>query len=383
MPTAYVDRKPERVSGVANTPTVSIGHSLIRAGDRLAVLLPWPRQPSTCFINLRPTAGGPGNFVRKLAREFQRQEISVTFRRLRSAQGALLFSVSWGDWFHRLCRLWGVRTVLRVNGFMVPSYFDNRPQPPGYQDRRLALADMALNYRLQRDLHLSDFVIYQSAFCKQMADHFLYDRRENYAIVLNGVDLDQFRPVARRPGRRRLLSAGSLRHEYVLGTVLPVFSRLWQQHDLELLIVGSRDNVSRRGLESFCQKHPQAAERIRVIGPVPNAEMPRHMREADILVHPRLGDSCPNTVVEAMACGLPVVCGSWGGVVELVGEGGIVVPTEEWAYGERYVKDLAEAVERILGDLERYRGAARARAEAKFDIRATAHHYSTALGIAI
>ena len=141
-----------------------------------------------------------GHLCQKLVREFEDQNIHTTFRQLRSAQAALLFSVSWGDWFHRLCRRWGVRTVLRVDGFLVPSYFDNRPQPEGYQDRRLKLSDMAQNYRLQRDLFLSDFVVYQSAFSKQMADEFLYNRRGISPSSTMALTCSAFIPARRAAG---------------------------------------------------------------------------------------------------------------------------------------------------------------------------------------
>ena len=356
---------------------------LVRTTDRLSTFLPWPHSVSRsqCFINLRPGPGGPGNFVAKLAPEFQRQGISVTHRRLRSSLAALLFSVSWGDRFHRLCRRWGVRTVLRVNGLYLPTYFDNRPRPPGFQDCRLTLDLMTTNFRMQRDLLLSDFVIYQSAFSKQMADHFLYNRRDAYAIVFNGVDLEHFRPGPARNGQRRLLSCGTIRHEYMLGSVLPVFRTLWRDCDLELLIVGPLDPLNRRMLEEFRQCEPEAGRRIEWVGPVPNADMPQLMQRADILVHPRLGDWCPNTVVEAMACGLPVACGSWGGTAELVGDAGVVVPTGPWEYGERFVKGLADGVVQILSDLDYYKAAARARAEAEFDIRHIVGKYLQALGL--
>ena len=352
-----------------------------RIVDRVACFLPWPRQPRTCFFNLRPGGGGPGTFSRKLTGEFRKQGIATTYRRLRSAQAALLFSVSWGDWFYRLCQRWSVRTVLRVDGFLVPSYFDNRPQPPGFQDRRLTLKKMATNYRMQRDLLLADFVIYQSAFCKQIADQLLYNRRDRYAVVFNGVDLEQFRPGPPRSGRLRLLSAGSLRDEYMLGSVLPVFERLWQPYDLELLIVGSLEPICQQQIKEFAQAHPVAAERIQVVGPVANDDLPAYMQQADLLVHPRLGDNCPNIVIEAMACGLPVVCGSWGGTAELVGDGGVIVPTGEWTYGEEFVVGLSKATETILAHLDTYRCRARQRAEKTFDIKQVAKIYADYMGI--
>jgi len=355
----------------------------LAAIDRLSVLFGWPRAGSAfrCFINLRPVPGGPGYFVGKLMDQFLRQGISTTHRRLRSSQGALLFSVSWGDWFHRLCRRWGVHTVLRVDGFYLPNYFDNRSQPLEFQDRHLSLNMMAVNSRMQRDLLLSNFVIYQSAFSKEMADRFLYTRRDAYAIVFNGVDLEQFRPGTARNGRRCLLSCGTIRDEYMMGSVLPVFKVLWREYDLDLLIVGPLDPVNQKMLEEFKQGEPEARQRIDWVGPVLNRDMPKLMQRADILIHPRLGDWCPNTVVEAMACGLPVVCGSWGGTAELVGDAGMVVPTGPWEYGQKFVKGLAEGVAQILGDLDRYKAAARARAEAEFDIRCIAKKYLQAMGL--
>jgi len=333
-------------------------------------------------MNLRPGPTGPAAFAGKLVREFQAQGVQITHRRLRSAQGALIFKTSWGDWFYWLCKRWGVRTVFRVDGIFVPTYFDNRPQPPDYQDRRMTLEKMAVNYRMQRDLALSDFIIYQSKFCKEMGDHFLYHRRDNYAIVFNGVDLDHFRPGVSRSGRRCLLSAGTLRDEYMLGMILPVFERIWHQHNVDLLIVGPLDNINRQLLETFRQDHPAAAAHVEWVGPVSNDDLPRYMQRADVFIHPRLGDWCPNVVVEAMACGLPVVCGSWGGAAELVGEGGRIVQVSPWEYGEAFIDGLAAATLQVLDALDHYRKAARARAEAMFDIRNVASQYLEALGLA-
>jgi len=179
----------------------------------------------------------------------------------------------------------------------------------------------------------------------------------------------------------RLLAAGSLRHEYMLGTILPVFARLWHKHDLELHVVGTLGQVCRRQLADFGEQNPEASERIRVVGAIDNDDMPREMNRADVLLHPRLGDWCPNVVVEAMACGLPVVCGSWGGAAELVGAGGIVVPTEKWSYGAEFVAGMATAAESVLASLAGYRESARKHAESEFDIRDVAEKYALAMGL--
>ena len=353
-----------------------------RVCDRVSCLLPWPRTPKeTCFFSLRPSYGGPGYFSRKLYREFSRTDVHVTYDQLRKAEAALLFSVSWGEWFYRLCKLWNVKTVLRVDGFMLPEYYDNRSQSSGFQKRRLTRSNMDLNYRIQRDLLLANHVIYQSAFCKDMTDQYLYNRRSDYSIIHNGVDLDCFRPIKSNNRRIRLLSAGSLRHEYMLGTVLPVFSRLWRKHNLELQVVGTLSTICKRQLKELSENNQEASDRINVVGAVDNDQMPEQMSKADILLHPRLGDWCPNVVIESLACGLPVVCGSWGGTAELVGDGGEIVPTEQWGYGSSFVDGMSTAVERVISSLDNYSAKARQQAEDHYDIRLVSNKYKEALGL--
>lgn len=351
--------------------------------DRLSTLFPWPNQTmdSRCFLNQRPSQEGPGAFINKLMKQFRQQGILVTYQRLRASKGALLTSISWGNWFYRLCKRWNVRTVLRVDGFYIPTYFDNRTQPPKFQDRRLTLDKMVINYRLQQDLFLADFVIYQSGFSKQMADHFLYNRKDSFDVIFNGTDLSQFYPVREHGGKRCLITFGLIRDEYMLGTILPVFGSIYKEWELDLVIIGPLDSINRETLEEFRRGDPISSERIKWIGPVANSELPRYLQDADVLLHPRLGDSCPNTVIEAMACGLPVVCGSWGGTAELVGNAGVVVQTGPWEYGKKYQENFADGVVQVLQNLDRYKAVARSRAEAEFDIRNIATKYLQALGV--
>ena len=57
--------------------------------------------------------------------------------------------------------------------------------------------------------------------------------------------------------------------------------------------------------------------------------LPNIYRSCDAMIHLAWLDWCPNTVVEGLSCGLPVLCSHNGGTKELVGESGKIIQLEE------------------------------------------------------
>ncbi len=87
--------------------------------------------------------------------------------------------------------------------------------------------------------------------------------------------------------------------------------------------------------------------RVRFMGPVANADVPRILREGDIFLNTTNVDNAPKTIVEAMACGLCVVSTDAGGVPYLVENGRDALLVQR-----RDPAGMAAAVRRILLDPE-------------------------------
>jgi glycosyltransferase involved in cell wall biosynthesis len=109
--------------------------------------------------------------------------------------------------------------------------------------------------------------------------------------------------------------------------------------------------------------------RVELLGGYAQRDAPEVFRRAHVLLHTKMQDPCPTLVLEAMACGLPVVYPASGGTVELVGDdAGVGVPHE--ATWDREVppapEELAAALDRVLGDHASYASAARARDVSRF-----------------
>jgi len=233
---------------------------------------------------------------------------------------------------------------------------------PGWAGERTE----ALNMTLRRALLAADHVLYQSEFSKRSADLFLGEPQGSWEVLRNAADVDHFAPAAQAPATGPiLLLGGDQTQAYRLELGLRTLAALTSRHpDARLLITGRLVVPPDRLIEELGLQG-----RVHLSGEYTQRDAPEIFRRAHLLLHTKVNDPCPTLVVEAMACGLPVVYPASGGTIELVGDdGGIGVSHPDgWERDEPPTAEaLADAVDRVRGDLSRVSADARARAVEQF-----------------
>jgi glycosyltransferase involved in cell wall biosynthesis len=95
-------------------------------------------------------------------------------------------------------------------------------------------------------------------------------------------------------------------------------------YPLLLRLVGGRSGRASAMslLEEAVDEFDSQRNFVEVTGPVPHVEIPRHLASADIFVFASSCENMPNTLVEAMASGLPIACANRGPMPEILQDGG-------------------------------------------------------------
>jgi glycosyltransferase involved in cell wall biosynthesis len=295
-----------------------------------------------------PVAGGTAKFQR-LARRFPNR--STGFNLLYLGSTSLPRDLDPLLWLARRRR---IPVVVNQDGVAYPGWAGE--------------ATEALNARYSRALEAADHVLYQSQFSKDSSDLFLGEPQGSSEILYNAVDVDHFTPAAAPPEDGLvLLLGGDQTQAYRLELALRTFARVLEgEPDARLLVAGRLVSPAEPLLDELGLR-----DRVELVGRYAQRDAPDLIRRAHLLLHTKVKDPCPSAVIEAMACGLPVVYPASGGTVELVGnEAGIGVPHPDgWERDEPPSPEaLAEAVVQVLAARTNYAAAARERAVERFSL---------------
>lgn len=145
-------------------------------------------------------------------------------------------------------------------------------------------------------------------------------RSSRLHLLPNVVDCREFSPnPARQPGPLRLLAAGRMVPQKRLERYISLLARLRQADGIEVKGILAGDGPERPVLEALAASLGLDQQTLQFVGKCEN--MTGLYQQADLLVLPSQHEGTPNVVLEAMACGIPVVASAVGGVPDLITHG--------------------------------------------------------------
>lgn len=148
--------------------------------------------------------------------------------------------------------------------------------------------------------------------------------------VGNGMDFDIFTPGGQRdPGRKaQLITASRLVAGKRVDMAIEVFRKLSKTADVEMVIVG--DGPERSSLEQQASGLP-----VSFLGHVSDRKaLAESLKMADVFLMTSATEGLPNALLEALACGVPVVAADVPGIRSAAGPGVSLVggDTDAWCH---------------------------------------------------
>lgn len=189
--------------------------------------------------------------------------------------------------------------VLRVDGV----YYD-RPR-------------MGQNAPIARSIASHDLVIYQSEFSRNFAERMLGVKARRSCVIHNGTAMRPSPPCARGP---LVIASARWRPNKRPRAIAEAFALACDHMGLhsELHMVGDVDHRSRISHRN-----------VKYRGSMGHGDMWALFSTARMMIHVCHLDSCPNSVVECLRMGVPVLCNNIGGTREVVGDSGFIADIDK------------------------------------------------------
>jgi len=323
--------------------------------------------------------GGPTSFQNKILQGFEDRGIRAHYQINDPSTKAILVN---GGTKH-LYKIWkahkkGIRIVQRLNGMN----WLHRKKDTGIRHYlRSEYGNWNLSYIRK---HFADHIVYQSGFSKNWWESKYGTVEAKSTIIYNGVDLNYYTAEGQhlRPNDhiRVLMVEGHLGggHEEGLINGVKLVVNLSERFSqlVELMVVGDVPYLLKMEIESVSNAW------ITWAGILSQEHIPAFDRSSHILFSADLNAACPNSVIEALACGLPVVAFATGALPEMLEqEAGKVADYggNHWELEPADINALSDAALKLIQRLPYYRKCARLRAETTFSLDQMVDQYKHVL----
>jgi glycosyltransferase involved in cell wall biosynthesis len=184
----------------------------------------------------------------------------------------------------------------------------------------------------------TDLFLFESAFARNAYAAMVGPPRSIVRVVPNGISTAEMAPVEPHSDAADIVGVGEFRHIKGIDVLIDAMAELHRAgRRVSLAIAGDgeegpalHDQVARLGLK----------DHIQFLGHTPARQAFAHGR---LLVVPSRADSLPYVVIEAGGAGIPIIASGVGGIPEILGPDGNLVPAKDPAR-------LAQAIGSALDD---------------------------------
>lgn len=260
------------------------------------------------------------------------------------------------------------KIVVRVDGFSyMKRYIHVRES--AYNSRKMSLARLKMNYEMAITQYYADFVIFQSDFSRRMSAKYIYPYAKNNVLVYNGVDEKHFR-CEKNFDKPRISILGNFRDVDLMELYLRAFKKLHDKFsESQLYIIGKQNEEVQSVISNFLSEFDSLnMPNIVNVGAVSYEDLPSCLSKSNIGWHFTMWDWCPNSVLEQMASGNPIVCSESGGTIELVGDAGKSIYMENLNISEELLETIVSNTESIWEENQKYNKLAVNRVKSEFSI---------------
>ncbi len=188
------------------------------------------------------------------------------------------------------------------------------------------------NKKMEFYLKNSDYVFFQSKFCKKCCDNHIYKRKRDYKILYNAVNTNEFIPGKKiETDYIPILKIGTYNEKncWRIFDIIETIRIINHSSKLQfkVSIVGSIDKILKSRALELIHKY-KMKDQIYFFGKTSQEKIVKLMQKHLIFLTTKLNDPCSNAIIEAMSCGLPVIFHNSGGNLELVRNAG-------WGFGKK------------------------------------------------
>lgn len=248
--------------------------------------------------------GGPRSFLSVLVQKFMSRGIEVVLSNRFEDCDALLFAIHCDPALTASYRARKRPTIQRLDGV--------------YYWKKHGWASWVRNKSIRRSYETSSFKVFQSEYSRQVCEiTFGPVPSKASRLIYNAVDTDVFYPgpptrevPPRREHRMRYVVAGNFRNMDMLAPVVMALDLLAGSHVFSFQVIGP---VARK-ITTAIGSRPY----LQYMGQRGSADTAALLRNSDVFLFSSLNPPCPNAVIEATACGLPVVAFDDGSMPELL-----------------------------------------------------------------